>query len=168
MAEDLHQEFLLRLCEIGEDKIKEVVNTDNMPNYIDWYCMDIINKIWGKRTRVKCYDKGQTNPLFEFSNITVDADLSYFTPDYNIDYDYSYVKAKEIINKDIHSDNIDINYKARVFTYSSGMSIDKTGKVVEDKLFKNALQFSKKSGINYAAIWKSFNEYKKYLKDKLK
>lgn len=34
MAEELHQEFLLRLCEMGEDKIKEVIDG----NYIDWYC----------------------------------------------------------------------------------------------------------------------------------
>jgi hypothetical protein len=163
MAEELHQEFLLRLCEIGEVKIKEVVSE----GYIDWFCMDVINKIWGKRFRVKSYDKGSTNPLFEFSNMSVDADLAYFTPDYNVDFDYSYTKAKDILNKDINSDNKDINYKARVFTYSVGLSI-KDGEIKEDRLFKNALQFSKKSGINYPAIWKAVKEYKKYLKDKIR
>jgi hypothetical protein len=163
MAEELHQEFLLRLCEIGEIKIQEVIDE----GYIDWFCMDVINKIWGKRFRVKSYDKGQTNPLFEFSNMSVDADLAYFTPDYNIDYDYNYTKAKDILNKDINSDNKDTNYKARVFTYSVGLSI-KDGEIKEERLFKNALQFSKKSGINYPAIWKAVKEYKKYLKDKIK
>jgi hypothetical protein len=161
LANELHQEFLLRLCEIGEDKMNEV------HEYIDWFCLDVINNIWGKRNRVKCYDNGSTNPLYEFSS-SIDGIIEVDVhQDYNIEFDYKFIEAKKILNKDINSDDKDINYKARVFTYSSGLSIE-NGKVKEKLLFKNALQFSKKSGINYPAIFKAVTFYKKYLKDKLK
>jgi hypothetical protein len=161
MADELHAEFLLRLCEIGEDKVNEA------SEYIDWFCLDVINKIWGKRTRVKSYETGSTSPFFEFSTSHISEQQVFITPDYDVTFDFKAKEAKDILNKDINSDNKDTNYKARVFTYSVGMTIE-NGEVKDNGIFKNALQFSKNSGINYCAVWKAYNEYRKRLKDKLK
>ena len=161
MADELYQEFLLRLCEIGNDKVEEA------KDYIDWFCLDIINKIWGKRSRVKSYDKGQTSQFFEYSSTFESEAMVFTTPDYDVNFDFKVKEAKQILNKDINSSDIDTNYRARVFIYSAGMSIE-NGEVTEKAMFKNALQFSKQSGINYPAIFKAFKSYKKYLKNKLK
>jgi hypothetical protein len=161
MADELHQEFLLRLCEIGEKKLKE------SEEYIDWFCLDVINKIWGKRKRVKCYENGTTSPFYEFTNSFESEDLIFVTEDYNIEYDLKAKKVKNILNKDINSDDKEINYRARVFTYSVGLNI-KNGEVEEKEIFKNTRQFSKSSKINYPAAWKAFNEYRKRLQEKLK
>lgn len=161
MADELHQEFLLRLLEIGEPKVKEATE------YIDWFCMDVINKVWSKRTRVKCYENGQTSPFYEFTNMTSEPTLQDFVSDYNVNYDYKINKAKKIIERDINSDDINLNFRSRVFTYSVGMTIEQ-GKVKEKGQFKNALQFAKASKINYMSVYNAFVNYGKYLKNKLK
>lgn len=161
MADELHQEFLLRLCEIGEDKI----NAAN--EYIDWFCLDVIRKIWGKRTRVKCYDTGKTSPLFEFSTSYESEAMVFVTPDYDVNFDYKAKEAMDVLSKDINSDDKETNYRARVFTYSVGLNI-KNGEIEEKEIFKNTRQFSLSSKINYPAAWKAFNEYRKRLQDKLK
>jgi len=160
LAEELHAEFLLRICEIGEDKIKEATE------YIDWFCLDVINKIWLNRWRVKAYECGTTNPLYEFSTMT-EQDKFFVEVDDSFNIEYYYKEAKEVLEKDINSADIDLNYKARVFTYSIGLNIV-DGEIKENGKYKNSLQFSKQSKISYASIHKAFNSYKKILKDKLK
>jgi hypothetical protein len=95
MADELHAEFLLRLCEIGEDKVNEA------SEYIDWFCLDVINKIWGKRTRVKSYETGSTSPFFEFSTSHISEQQVFITPDYDVTFDFKAKEAKDILNKDI-------------------------------------------------------------------
>lgn len=163
LTDDLHQEFLLRLCEIGQDKVTEAFNG----GYLDWFCYDVVNNIWGKRNRVKCYKNGKTSPLFQLTNQSTDYTFESPEPDYNIMIDYHYKEIKNELERDINSSDIETNYKARVFTYSVGLTID-GGKVKEGGKFKNALQFSKKSGISYRSVYHSFIMYKDYLKNKLK
>ena len=163
LTDDLHQEFLLRLCEMGQDKVTEAYDG----GYLDWFCFDVVKKIWGKRNRVKCYKTGETSPLFELTKHSTDYTFESPEPDYNIMIDYNYRVIKHELEKDINSVDIDTAYKARVFTYSVGLTID-GGKVLEGGNIKNPLQFSKKTGIAYRSIYNSFIRYKEYLREKLK
>ena len=158
LTDELHQEFLLRLCELDPDKILEAKEG----GYLDWFCFDVINKIWSKRGRVKCYENGNTNSLTELSSRNSSVDFTEWIDDINTN-EAELSKAEKIIQKDIDSDDIYLNFRARIFTYSIGKTIE-NGVVKNGGKFKNSLQFAKATKIPYSAVYKAFVEYKKLIK----
>ena len=75
--------------------------------------------------------------------------------------------AIQHVQEDINSDDIYLNFKARVFAYSVGMRID-AGVVSFGGKFKSERAFAKETGIPHSTAYKVFNEYKQILKSKLK
>lgn len=163
LADELHQEFLLRLCEKGEGDLIEARDG----GYMDWHCFSIVSKIWGKKNRVKCYDKGATNPLFELTGlIEIEAPDELIQDDY---FDFGpYLKESiEHIQRDINSDDMVLNFRSRVFAYSVGFKIE-DGKVINGGNFKSIRQFSNTTKIPMSAAHAAFVHYKKTLRKRLK
>lgn len=161
--DELHQEFLLRLLEIGEDKVVEA----NNGGYLDWYCFDIIGKIWANRNRVKCYEKGKTNPLYELTGvIEMEVQEEIIEDLDNIDFDFYTTESINQIQNDIYSDDMILNFSARIFAYSVGLKID-NGVVSLGGDIKSIRQFAKLSKIPMSASHSAFVRYKKLLRDKL-
>lgn len=162
LTDELHQEFLLRICEIGEDKLA----TAKEGGYLDWFCFDVINKIWGKRGRYKIHVDGSTSPLFQLSSGIGEIELGAEAVEVE-DFDKHLLESRAIIEKDINSSDIYLNFKARVFAYSVGMRID-DGVVSFGGKFKSQRAFAKATGIPHSTSYNAFIEYKQILKTKLK
>ena len=162
-ADELSQEFLLRLCEIGEAKVVEARDG----GYLDWFCFDVIFNIWQKRNRVKCYEKGKTNPLFELTGIIELEAPEEFIEDEYFDFMPYINKSLEVIQKDINSDDMILNFRSRVFAYSIGFKIE-DGKVSIGGNFKSIRQYSNTNKIPMSAAHSAFVQYKKRLKEKIK
>jgi hypothetical protein len=152
LADDLYQEFILRLLEQSDSKVNEA----HEQGYLEWYCISIINSIWNQRNRIKTYTVGKTSPLFEYSNV-IDTEFSFTqpTPTYDVDFDYTQERALDIIKSEYDSPNNELMYTARVFFHSN-------------YTFKNTRKFAEKSTIGYRSLIKTCTKYKKMLIDKLK
>jgi hypothetical protein len=176
LADDLHSEFIEALLKGGEG-----LESAQRDGYLKVYCVGIIHNIWGKKDRHKQNENGQTSPLFVYANTSVlnngyvygfknephidSIDSTIFdkpivskywkTEEYDFTYDYKYTKAEKIIEKEKdHPDPLRM-YKARVFYYSYIK-------------YKNASEFSRKSGIPYKNVVLTCREFKRFLKNKLK
>lgn len=153
LAEDLHSEFITSLLEIKDNRLTEAKEG----GYLEVFCVGIINNIWNNRNRVKTYITGKTSPLFEYSNTVSVAENSFdiAQSEYNHRIDYTYKAATKLINKERNSPNDTVMYNSSVFYHSNYTC-------------KNAFQYSKKSNIPYMTVKTTYNNYKKYLIDKLK
>ena len=159
-ADELHQMFLLKLCEIKQSELHEAKEG----GYLDWFCFDVIRQIWCNKDRVKCYEKGSTSDLYEFTGNIEVKEEGYIeeAPEY-----LDNRGALNVIQEDINSNDIYLNFKARVFAYSIGMRID-NGVVSFGGKFRSQRAFTKETGIPNTTAHKAFNDYKQHLRSKLK
>lgn len=151
LGEDLHSEFIEALLKGGEG-----LESAKRDGYLKVYCVGIIHNIWGKKDRHKQNENGSTSPLYVYANSNVTEFDNYIeSTEYDFTYDYKYTKAEKIIEKEReHADPLRM-YKARVFYYSYIK-------------YKNASEFSRKSGIPYKNVVLTCREFKRFLKNKLK
>lgn len=150
LTDDLYQEFILSLLEIKDNRLIEA--KEGM--FLEVFCIGVINNIWGKKNRVKSYATSSTSPLFEYCN-TIELDESVHFESQQIEYSYTYDYVKNVVDKEIDSNNKDTMYKARVFNYSYFE-------------YKNPKVFSEKSKIPYQAVIKTCQQYKDKLKQMFK
>lgn len=135
---------------------------------LDYYCVDVIRKIWGKRTRYKI-TTGQTSDLLFYSD-TCPEGIKFATPTNNYDYtiEYKAKKAQDIIKEEFFHRDKDRMYKARVFYYSQPIQFIKKEDGSYYNTCKTPAEFSRKLGIHYQAIIKARHSFVKFLKFKLK
>lgn len=155
---------MLAICETKDDRLVRAYNEGRLEIFI----VGMINNIWGKRGRFKQHEDGSTSPLMVYSNTyNIESEerkqINQMSLDYNHKADSIWDATKTILKNECESNDMKIRYPARVYNYSNnniaGLNI---------KAFSNARQFAESSGIPYSAVWKTCNEYKKDLKDKLK
>lgn len=153
LTDELLSEFYLAICEMSEDDLIKAQDG----GYLEVYCVGIINNIWnvGNRLKIKKNVNGKTSPFFDYANYSVESPVFVSTQTYDIKTDYLYLKAVEKIKEDNLSPEREKMYKSRVFHYSVNE-------------FKNPRQFAKHSKIPYGAVFKTYKQYKEYLKEYLK
>ena len=148
---------------MGESKLIEAQNG----GYLDWYCFSVISNIWGNRNRLKCIEKSSTSPLFETSGSIESEFIDNYEHIPEIDY-YPYVKESiRYIQEDINSNDIILNFRARVFAYSVGLKIE-DGIVRLGGTIRSIREFSRTSKIPMSACHSAFTNYKETLINKLK
>lgn len=169
MADELYQEFFLALCEIKDNRLVDAYEG----KWLEVLCVGIINNIWGKRDRVKTYEKGTTHPLHEMCNHLLSIKYedrewkegrpdpwtvleSHLTGGEEFDLDKAMKQervrehVKELIEIAKESDNKDERFKARVFEYST-------------LVYKDPRKFSRASQIPYFVCWKATSDFKKQI-----
>jgi hypothetical protein len=151
LVDELYSEFLLAICEMGNDKLSD------HKEHIEVYCVGIINNIWNKGHQIthKKNSNGKTSVFFNYCDYSIGEPSYVQDTTYDINIDICYVLAKRQLEADINSTDKNIMYKSRVYNYSINE-------------YKNPLQFSKDSKIPYGAVMKQFNQYKERLKEILK
>lgn len=174
LQEELHSEFIKVLLEQPEDTLKAYEG-----GYFDVHCISIINNIWGKKDRHK-RTVGQTSPLFVYSStfeVPVSknedglAEEEYFSipqPDYDCSVDYSYLKAKDVIEKEFFHENKERMYKARVFYYSQPIPFIKKDEKEFYPTFGSPTEYSRRSGIQFTNVYMTYKRFKDFIKEKLK
>jgi hypothetical protein len=160
LSDDLYQEFILSVLEIKDDRLIRA----KQGNYLEVFCISIINNIWSNRHRVRM-TIGKTNPLYEYSN-SVDVSENLFTKDESLNYDIDFLctKVHKQIAKDITSSDIDTVFRSRVFYYSYSQMLPELAGVKVKIPIKNPRQYSEKVKIPYINIIKICNAYKHKLK----
>lgn len=162
MADELHQEFLLRLCEMDQLELEQ----SKQGGYLDWTCFTVIRNIWSRKKFHKQNKNGKTSPFFEYVNNHEVEDIGVSSEDALAVIEPDIFASCSVIQQDINSSDIELNFKARVFAYSVGMRID-NGIVNFGGKFKSERAFARESGIPHSTAYKAFNEYKSILKTKL-
>lgn len=163
-ADELHSIFIETILNIPESVMD--AHKDGALNY---FCVTIINRIWGKRLRYKI-TTGETHDLFQYAD-TYDKpshkDFVTSTEKYNIKIDYTIKKAKDIIESEFYHSDKERMYKARMFYYSQPITFikDKGEYIVP---CKNPAEFARKSGIHEKAIRKARETFINYLRKVLK
>lgn len=169
MADELYQEFFLAICETADSRLVEA----DTGGFLEVLCVGIINNIWGKRHRVKTYEKGSTHPLHEICNYTAcivrednlderDGRKHYRVfeqhlpggEEFDLDKAMKHERARdfvrELIEVNKESDDQSQRFRARVCEYSN-------------LVYKNPRQFSRISGIPYRVCREANNQFKQYI-----
>lgn len=164
-AEELHSIFIETLLNIPDSVIE--ANNDGALNF---FCVTIINRIWGKRLRYKI-TTGQTHDLFQYTDTFEGPSYKNFvtsTDQYDFKIDYTCSKAKRIIENEFFHTDKDRMYKARMFYYSQPVPFIKNPNGENYEPCGNPPKFARKSGIHEKAIRKARDRFIEFLKKKLK
>lgn len=171
LADDLYQEFFLSLLEIKDDRLIEAKER----GYLEVLCVSIISHIWGKRYRVKTYQKGSTSTLYEMCNFhkhigveersdgkgnenrtheVSEEHIPSTEDEYDFDRDLNEILLHHVIDSYKESKNETERFEARVFYYSRFK-------------YKNPKQFSIASEIPYLVCLRAYKRFKTKIKEEL-